>query len=179
MIPPPPSTTLFPYTTLFRSTNLQTTAKTTRTSGDISDGGDVFELLDSEYLLPSLLGYFDVLNRARSRIAYNAFDAYITGNAEARTAAKSALLAVARWKHWEPPWFRAHGQHTYYPAGLLAADVAFGYDLLYDDLSEPERLLIRRALLEKSIVPTFKEYVFDNRLMTNTSNCSLTQWAVR
>ena len=151
-------------------TNLQTTAKTTRTSGDISDGGDVFELLDSEYLLPSLLGYFDVLNRARSRIAYNAFDAYITGNAEARTAAKSALLAVARWKHWEPPWFRAHGQHTYYPAGLLAADVAFGYDLLYDDLSEPERLLIRRALLEKSIVPTFKEYVFDNRLMTNTSN---------
>lgn len=151
-------------------TYLQTTAKTTRTTGDISHGGNAFELLDSEYLLPSLLGYFDVLNRARARIAYNAFDAYISGNAEARTAAKSALLAVARWKHWEPPWFRAHGQHTYYPAGLLAADVAFGYDLLYDDLSEPERALIRRALIEKSIMPTFKEYVVDNRLMTNTSN---------
>jgi hypothetical protein len=150
--------------------NLQTTAKTTRETGTLANGGDIFELLDSEYLLPSLLGYFDVLNRARSRIAYNAFDAYITGNPEARTAAKTALLDVSRWKHWEPPWFRAHGQHTYYPAGQLAADVALGYDLLYDDMSESERVLVRRALLEKSIIPTFKEYVLDNRVMTNTSN---------
>ncbi|HEX7295239.1 MAG TPA: heparinase II/III family protein, partial [Pyrinomonadaceae bacterium] len=44
------------------------------------------------------------------------------------------------------------------------------YDLLYDDLSEPERALIRHALIEKSIIPTFKEYVADNRLMANTSN---------
>ncbi len=151
-------------------TSLTQSAKTSRASGEITNGGDVFELLDSEYLLPSLLGYFDVLNRARSRISYNALEAYITGNSEARNAAKEALLTVARWKHWEPPWFRAHGQHTYYPAGQLATEVAFGYDLLYDDLSEPERVLIRRALIEKSIIPTFKEYVADNRVMVNTSN---------
>jgi Heparinase II/III-like protein len=30
--------------------------------------------------------------------------------------------------------------------------------------------LIRRALVEKSIIPTFKEYVADNRVMANTSN---------
>ena len=151
-------------------TYLQTTAKSARASGDLAHGGNVIEMLDSEYLLPSLLAYFDVLNRARSRIAYNALEAYLTGSEEARTAAKSAMLDVARWKHWEPPWFRFHGQHTYYPAGLLASDVAFGYDLLYDDLSETERALIRRALIDKSIVPTFKEYVVDNRLMANTSN---------
>lgn len=151
-------------------TNLLTTAKTTRASENVASGGDTFELLDSEYLLPSLLGYFDVLNRARLRISHNAFEAYMTGNAEARTAAKEAMLEVARWKHWEPPWFRAHGQHTYYPAGQLAAEVALGYDLLYDDLSEPERALVRRALIEKSIIPTFKEYVVDNRAMANTSN---------
>lgn len=149
---------------------LQATAKTARESGELANGGDVIELLDSQYLLPSLPGYFDVLNRARTRIAYNAFDAYITGSVEARNAAKSALLDVARWKHWAPPWFRAHGQQTYYPAGQLAADVAFGYDLLYDDLSDSERILIRNALLEKSIIPTFKEYVVDNRVMANTSN---------
>lgn len=149
---------------------LQATAKSTRASGELAHGGKVFEMLDSEYLLPSLLAYFDVLNRARSRIAHNAFEAYITGNEEARTAAKAAMLDVAQWKSWEPPWFRAHGQHTYYPAGLLAADVALGYDLLHGDLSETERGLIRRALIEKSIVPTFKEYVADNRVMTNTSN---------
>jgi hypothetical protein len=149
---------------------LQTTAKSARASGELAHGGRVFEMLDTEYLLPSLLGYFDVLNRARSRIAYNAFEAYITGSDEARSAAKAALLDVAQWKRWEPPWFRAHGQHTYYPAGLLAADVALGYDLLYSDLSETERSLVRRALIEKSIIPTFEEYVADNRVMANTSN---------
>ena len=150
--------------------HLQTTAKNTRATGELAHGGKVFELLDSEYLLPSLLGYFDVLNRARSRIAYNAFEAYITDNAEARAAAKSAMLDVANWKRWQPPWFNAHGQHTYYPAGLLAADVALGYDLLYNDLTEAERAQIRQALIEKSIIPTYKEYVVDNRVMANTSN---------
>lgn len=150
--------------------HLQATAKSTRESGDIARGGDVFELLDSNYLLPSLTGYFDVLNRARSRIAYNALDSYLTGNVEARKAAKRALLDVARWKRWEPPWFTAHGQFTYYPAGLLAGDVALGYDLLYSELSEAERALVRDALIEKSIIPTFREYVLDNRAMANTSN---------
>ena len=151
-------------------TNLLTTAKNTRATGMLAHGGDVFELLDSEYLLPSLLAYFDVLNRARSRIAHNAFEAYLTESAEARSAAKTAMLDVAKWKRWQPPWFNSHGQHTYYPAGLLAADVALGYDLLYHDLTETERAEIRRALIEKSIIPTYKEYVVDNRLMTNTSN---------
>ena len=149
---------------------LQTTAKNSRATGDLAHGGKVFELLDFEYLLPSLLGYFDVLNRARSRIAYNALEAYLTDNAEARSAAKSAMLAVANWNRWQPPWFNAHGQHTYYPAGLLAADVALGYDLLYNDLTESERTQIRKALIEKSILPTYKEYVVDNRVMVNTSN---------
>jgi heparinase II/III-like protein/uncharacterized protein DUF4962 len=150
--------------------HVQTTAKSTRDSGELAHGGAVFELLDSEYLLPSLLAYFDVLNRARSRIAYNAFEAYVTDSAEARAAAKAAMLDVANWKRWQPPWFNAHGQHTYYPAGLLAADVALGYDLLYDSLSEAERAKIRQALIEKSIIPTYNEYVLDNRVMTNTSN---------
>lgn len=151
-------------------TNLLTTAKNSRATGELAHGGAVFEQLDSEYLLPSLLAYFDVLNRARSRIAHNAFETYITGSPEARLAAKSAMLDVAKWNRWQPPWFNAQGQHTYYPAGLLAADVALGYDLLYDDLTETERLQIRNALITKSIIPTYNEYVLDNRVMTNTSN---------
>ncbi|HVF47156.1 MAG TPA: DUF4962 domain-containing protein, partial [Pyrinomonadaceae bacterium] len=149
---------------------IRTTAKNTRATGNIAHGGDVFRQLDKEYLLPSLLGYFDVLNRARSRIAYNAFVAYITDDIEARAAAKHAMLAVSRWQRWEPPWFTAHGQHTYYPAGLLAVDVALGYDLLYEHLTEIERSQIRRALIEKQIIPTYKEYFVDNRAMADTSN---------
>jgi hypothetical protein len=150
--------------------HLQTTAKNTRATGELAHGGVVFEMLDKEYLLPSLLGYFGAMNQARSRIAHNALVTYLNHDAEARRAAISAMLDVARWNRWEPPWFTAHGQHTYYPAGQLAAEVAFGYDLLYDHLTETERGLIRRALIEKSIAPTFKEYVADNRIMANTSN---------
>ncbi len=150
--------------------HLQTAAKNTRATGELAHGGEVFEMLDKENLLPSLLGYFGAMNQARSRIAHNALIAYLNEDAEARDAAKAALLAVARWSRWEPPWFTAHGQHTYYPAGQLAAEVAFGYDLLYDHLTESERALIRRGLVEKSIIPTFKEYVADNRVMANTSN---------
>jgi hypothetical protein len=150
--------------------HLQTTARNTRATGELPPGGKIFGMLDEEYLLPSLLGYFGAMNQARSRIAHNALVAYLKDDAEARRAALSAMIDVARWERWEPPWFTAHGQHTYYPAGQLAAEMAFGYDLLYDHLSESERALIRRALIEKAIIPTFKEYVADNRIMANTSN---------
>ncbi|MGH9767349.1 MAG: heparinase II/III domain-containing protein [Blastocatellia bacterium] len=150
--------------------HLQTAAKNTRGTGDLAHGGAVFEMLDKEYLLPSLLGYFGAMNQARARIAHNALVAYLNDDAKARKSAILAMLDVARWSRWEPPWFTAHGQHTYYPAGQLAAEVAFGYDLLYEHLTESERALVRRALIEKSIIPTFKEYVADNRIMANTSN---------
>ena len=127
-------------------------------------------MLDRQYLLPSLLAYFDVMNRARLRIEYDALVAYVTNDLEARNSAKAALLDVSRWNRWEPPWFTAHGQHTYYPAGQLAAVVAFGYDLLYNDLTPAERTLVRRALIEKQIIPVYKEYVLDDRVLTNTSN---------
>ena len=42
--------------------------------------------------------------------------------------------------------------------------------MLYEHLSEAERSQIRRALVEKQIAPTYREYFLDNRAMTNTSN---------
>ena len=151
-------------------TALREKARVSRTTGDLSGAGATFELLGKDYLLPTLLGYFDVLNRARARISSNSFDAYITHDDDSREAAKRALLDVVRWSRWNPPWFEQHGQHTYYPAGQLAVDVAFGYDLLYEELSSEERSTIRKALIEKAIIPTYKEYVLDNRAMANTSN---------
>jgi hypothetical protein len=145
-------------------------AKASRTSGDITGAGRVFAMLDREYLLPSLLGYFDAMNRGRQRIAANAIVAYVRDDAEAAGAAKAALLDVSRWERWAPPWFEAHGQHTYYPAGQLAAAVALGYDLLHGTLTLEERQIVRHALIERSILPTWREYVLDNRVMVHTSN---------
>lgn len=145
-------------------------AKSRRGTGDLSNGSRVFEMLDRQHLLPSLLGYFDVLTQARSRIESNALVSYLANDIDARDSVKAALLDVARWSRWEPPWFTEHGQHTYYPAGQLAATVAFGYDLLYEHLTPAERSLIRRALIEKQIIPVYKEYVLDDRVLANTSN---------
>ena len=149
---------------------LRKSADASRATGAIAHGGDVFGLLDAQYLLPSLLGYFDVLNRARVRISSNAAIGFFDNDPAARAAARTALLEVARWQRWTPPWFEAHGQHTYYPAGQLASAVALAYDLLYDDLSAAERQLVRQALMDRSILPTWREYVADNRVMANTSN---------
>lgn len=158
-----------PQTALLWSKFLER-ARVARAGGNLSYGGEVFERLDRQYLLPTLLGYFGILSQARERISYNALVAYLTDDAEAFAAARSAMLDVAQWSSWAPPWFEAHGQHTYYPAGELSVDVAFGYDLLYERLSVPEREQIRRALVERSIIPTYKEYVLDDRAAANTSN---------
>ncbi len=145
-------------------------AKSSRGTDDLSNGGRIFRMLDSRFLLPTLTGYFDILNRASNRILFNSLEAYVDGSEEARDAAKSALLDLAHWDTWVPPWFEAHGQHTYYPAGELAGDAAFGYDTLYHNLSNSERELVRRALIERGIKPAYKEYVLDNRAMADTSN---------
>jgi hypothetical protein len=149
---------------------LRKAAESSRASGAIAHGGEVFGRLDARYLLPSLPGYFDVLNRARVRISSNAAVGFLDNDAAARAAARTALLEVAKWPTWTPPWFEAHGQHTYYPAGQLASAVALAYDVLYDDLTPDERQLVRQALMERSILPTWREYVVDNRVMAGTSN---------
>jgi hypothetical protein len=155
-------------TTLWAS--VQKAAASSRDSSPIAHGGDAITRLDSTYLLPTLPGYFDVLNRARARITNNAAVGFLDNDRSARDAARTALLEVARWQTWVPPWFEAHGQHTYYPVGQLASAVALAYDVLYDDLTADERQLVRRALMQRAILPTWREYVLDNRVMANTSN---------
>ncbi len=145
-------------------------AEAARRGPGLEAGSAIFALLDPVFLLPTLPGYFDIVNRAGPAIELNAQVAYLTGNAEARQLAISALMAVARWSSWAPPWFRAHGQQTYYPAGLLAVQVAFGYDLLYDRLTEQQRKMVRTSLPEYAIARPYREYVEDNRIPANTSN---------
>jgi len=150
--------------------NLRERARAARTHRDLSRVPGIFALLDPVYLLPTLPGYIDIVARAGECVELNALDAYLTGDAESRAAATAALLAIAGWDAWAPPWFRAHGQHTYYPAGQLTARVALAYDLLYDRLAPAERARVRGALREFGIARTWREYVQDNRLLANTSN---------
>lgn len=145
-------------------------AATSRASGSLAHGSQIFDQLGREHLLPSLRAYFDLVNRGRRRIAVNALVGYVTGDTTAIAAARQAMLEVAHWDRWAPPWFEVNGQATYYPAGLLSNAVALGYDLLHAQLTDEERHLVRRALIERSILPTWREYVLDNRVIAHTSN---------
>lgn len=150
--------------------SLEERARAARNPGDLDRAPAIFAMLDPVNLLPTLPGYFDIVTKAGASIQFNALAAYLTGDPVSLSAAKSALLAAAGWNAWAPPWFRAHGQHTYYPAGQLAVQVAFAYDLLYDQLTPDERRLVRNSLREYGIARAFREYAQDNRILANTSN---------
>jgi len=150
--------------------SLRAAALSSRGGASLEQGASLFPLLDAHCLLPSLPLYFDFVTRAEHRILYNSLLYFVTGDQQARESAKATLLAVSAWPSWAPPWFAAHGQYTYYPVGELTAAAAFGYDVLYDHLSEQERRQVRRALLAFGIKNAYKEYVLDNRIMADTSN---------
>jgi len=145
-------------------------AEESRKNGDLSRASAIFPMLDRTYLLPTLPGYFDLITKAGTRVRYNALLAYINNDPEARDAVRNALQAAMKWPSWAPSWFSANGQPTYYPAGEFTAQIAFAYDLLYDQLSPQERAAIREGLIQKGIEPAYREYVLDNRVLSNTSN---------
>src|SRR5688500_2649075 len=63
--------------------------------------------------------------------------------------AKAELLAVANFPDWNPSHFLDTAE--------MAAAVAIGYDWLYDELDEPTRETLRRAIVEKALKPSFVE----------------------
>ena len=148
---------------------IQTTARQLRTTVNIRAGRGISKLASN----PSFEGfrpYSQTLRQIAALVQTNAFVYWLTGDAEAKEAARRALLETARWETWTMPWFTLHGRYTYYPVGIFTAAMAFGYDLLYPVLSPEERELVRRAILDKGVLPTFREYYLNNQIPFHTSN---------
>lgn len=57
------------------------------------------------------------------------------------------MLEVSRFKDWNPSHFLDTGE--------MAMAVAIGYDWLFDELSGQEKQILRKALVEKAITPSF------------------------
>ena len=94
----------------------------------------------------------------------------LTGDEAAGLEAKDALLRICRFKQWNHPVMENHARYMYYPVGYLAQEAALGYDLLHPLLTEEEKILVRRALIEKSIEPTYRDGTYYNRFSSNLSN---------
>lgn len=132
--------------------------------------GDNIALMSTASVLVGLPGYFTLLENYSHAISLNALDYQLTGDAQALEAARRGLLTIARWRTWTPPWFAAHGLHTYYEVGVFSQRVAFGYDLVANQLTPAERATIADAFWRLAIQPAVQEYFLDNRLPIAASN---------
>jgi hypothetical protein len=117
-----------------------------------------------------LLPYLELVEVYANTIAYNALDYRLTGNAASLDSARRALLTMAQWQAWSPLRFRAHGLKTYYEVGCVAQRVAFGYDLIADQLTASEKASVEQALWTQAIEPVVQEYFLYNRDPIGASN---------
>ncbi len=118
----------------------------------------------------SIYPWFNRINPWRRAISSNALAFAFLEDMEAGDYAQSLLLKLASFPFWLHPWFESRGQHIYYPVGELGMDMALGYDLLFDRMTEEERTIIRAALLKNIVQGCHRSYVEDNLVTSNTSN---------
>jgi len=86
------------------------------------------------------------LQEAWYAIRHLAIGGKVTGNADMTARAKDWLLEIASWD----PMGVTSRAYTDEWAYRVCNALAWGYDWLYDDLSEDERAMVRRSLLERT-----------------------------
>jgi hypothetical protein len=127
-------------------------------------------VFDSTYLLPTLSQYYGIMVPAMEILYNHALLYQFRSDRDAGAYAKGALMAIAGWKSWTHPWFRARHQESYYPVGELGVRAAVCYDIVSGLLSPEERKAVQDGLLRNCIIPVYQEYVVENRIPSSTSN---------
>ncbi|MHB9029637.1 MAG: heparinase II/III domain-containing protein [Candidatus Latescibacterota bacterium] len=94
----------------------------------------------------------------------------LTGDREAAEFGKNMLLKLAEYPTFNHPWQIKRGRYADHRSGAWAHRMAVGYDLLYDAMTEPERVKVRKALFDNFVKDAFKSHVADNNITANTSN---------
>lgn len=106
-------------------------------------------LLDVPTLTYRKEGYrlLAVSREAMRRIFMLSLRYRLTGRKAYAQRAIDEMLEVSRFKDWNPSHFLDTGE--------MAMAVAIGYDWLFDELSGQEKQILRKALVEKAITPSF------------------------
>ena len=89
----------------------------------------------------------EVSRRALKRIFYLSYAYRLTDDCRYLKRAEKEMLAVAKFKDWNPTHFLDVAEMT--------MAMAIGYDWLYYDLSEEARNIIRDAIIFKGLSPSF------------------------
>jgi len=154
---------------------VQNKAEEVRTKYPISD--IVFEMDQFPGVEPlignvprTIYPWFDRITPWRDGVYYNSIAFSLLDDKKAGEYAKKLIIKVCQFPFWTHPWFKNRGQHIYYPVGEFGIEMALGYDLVFDLLSENERQLVRDALMKNIVIPCHRGYVEDNLVSSQTSN---------
>jgi hypothetical protein len=94
----------------------------------------------------------------------------MTGDKEAAKRGIAALVKLCSFKMWNHAWQEAHGNHFYFPAGYTVKAVGIGYDLLHSAMTEQERAIVRKGIMELGIKQFYRDMVEMNRMPSSLSN---------
>lgn len=113
------------------------------------------ELITIPALTRNVLGrrLLNVSRDAMTRIFYLSYAYRMTGKAKYRDRAIQEMMSVCMFEDWNPTHFLDVAEMT--------LGVAIGYDWLYDDLSALQKTTIKKAIVEKGLIPSKNEKYFD------------------
>jgi hypothetical protein len=132
--------------------------------------GENIEHLSPVSVLVGLPQYFTQMENYSNAASLGALDYVLNQNPEGLALAKRVLIETAAWPSWTPPWFSAHGLHTYYGTGIFSQRIALAYDLIADQLSPQEKSQVANGFLRNSIQPAIDEYFLNDRMPIAASN---------
>jgi hypothetical protein len=135
-----------------------------------AETGNNIAQMDPHWALAGLPAYFEELMQPPELAMLDAMDYRATGDKAALAEAQAMLRSMAAWPTWTHPWFPAQGLHSYYPVGITAKYVVLAEQFLGPDLPADLRTAMDHALMVQSVVPTYEEYVQEDRLQFNISN---------
>jgi len=108
------------------------------------------------------------------RIFYLSYAYRMTGNEKYFLRAEKEMLNVSRFSDWNPSHFLDVGEMT---MGL-----AIGYDWLFDKLSPESKKIIRQAIIEKGLEPSFNTkdawFLTSNHNWNQVCNAGMTYGAL-
>ncbi|MFC1608344.1 heparinase II/III family protein [Candidatus Latescibacterota bacterium] len=132
---------------------------------------DIDQFPDEKWLIgDGSQEWFSKISTWRSTIHSNALAYSLGKDREAGHYCKDLLVKISKFPYWLNPWMRKRGRNIYYPVGELGMEIALGYDLVYELMSEDERKIVRAAMMKNIVLGAHKGYVEDDLVTSNTSN---------
>ncbi len=123
-----------------------------------------------ENWLPSWVAFGEHIYRTGAALKANAFVYAFSGDTAAGNYVKHVLLRLSGWPGWTSPWMIKRGRYSDHRMGTWSHAVALAYDLTYGLMSPSEAASIRKAILVNIVEGAHYTYVYDNEVISNTSN---------